>query len=335
MGNTENNNITLADVADAMGVSKTTVSRVISGKGRIGKETRQRVMEYIEKSGYKPNVIAKGLAKSKTYNIAILLPTDCNISELPFFQSCTYGVCDAAAKRDYDVLVVYQNAEPGETLARMIDNHKIDGILVARTLVKDRTADYIKSRKIPLVAIGSSQDEELVQVDNDHLGACRELTASILAQGFRRIALVGGNPDHVVTRTRYRGFAEAFRDADMPVAADMVFLNVEREEQMDEVVESILAKHAEYIVCMDDMLCSRVLECLKQKEVTVPGQIRVASFYSSLLIQGSGYEIADIQFDVVELGRTACNVLLDMIEGKKVQTRRLLGYQTRIKKITK
>ena len=58
-------NITIADVAEALGVSKTTVSRAISGKGRIGKETRERVLAYIEENNYKPSIIAKGLAQSK------------------------------------------------------------------------------------------------------------------------------------------------------------------------------------------------------------------------------------------------------------------------------
>lgn len=65
MGNEEKKNITIADVAEALGVSKTTVSRAISGKGRIGQETRDRVLKYIEEHDYKPNVIAKGLAQSK------------------------------------------------------------------------------------------------------------------------------------------------------------------------------------------------------------------------------------------------------------------------------
>ena len=67
-------NITIADVAEALGVSKTTVSRAISGKGRIGRETRERVLAYIEEHDYKPNVIAKGLAQSKTYNICVVMP---------------------------------------------------------------------------------------------------------------------------------------------------------------------------------------------------------------------------------------------------------------------
>ena len=60
------NNITISDVAEALGVSKTTVSRAISGKGRIGAATRKRVLEYIQEHDYKPNVIARGLAQSKT-----------------------------------------------------------------------------------------------------------------------------------------------------------------------------------------------------------------------------------------------------------------------------
>ena len=62
----DNRKITIADVAEALSVSKTTVSRAISGKGRISEETRARVLEYIEQNDYKPNVIAKGLAQQKT-----------------------------------------------------------------------------------------------------------------------------------------------------------------------------------------------------------------------------------------------------------------------------
>ena len=79
--------ITISDVAEALQVSKTTVSRAISGKGRIGEATRQKVLEYIEANDYKPNVIAKGLAQQKTYNIALAIPGDCNLVDMPFFQN--------------------------------------------------------------------------------------------------------------------------------------------------------------------------------------------------------------------------------------------------------
>ena len=68
------NVITISDVAEALGVSKTTVSRAISGKGRIGEATRQKVLAYIEEHDYKPNVIARGLAQSKTFNLCVVMP---------------------------------------------------------------------------------------------------------------------------------------------------------------------------------------------------------------------------------------------------------------------
>ena len=64
--------ITIDDVARALGISKTTVSRAISGKGRVGDDTRLRVLEYIEEHNYRPNLMARALAQQKTYNIGVI-----------------------------------------------------------------------------------------------------------------------------------------------------------------------------------------------------------------------------------------------------------------------
>ena len=91
-----NKNITITDVAEALGVSKTTVSRAISGKGRIGEETKQKVLAYIEENNYTPNVIAKSLAQSKTYNIGVVLPGNYALMDLPFFQEALLGIQEIA-----------------------------------------------------------------------------------------------------------------------------------------------------------------------------------------------------------------------------------------------
>lgn len=330
-----NDKITIADVAEALGVSKTTVSRAISGKGRIGEETKHRVLQYIERSGYQPNVIAKSLAQSKTYNIAMLQPVGCNIAELPFFQNCMYGVCRAAVARDYDVLVLYQNGDARETLERIISNHKVDGILISRTLMSDETVEYANSRHIPLVAIGSAPDEELIQVDNDHLSACRELTEYLLLRGAKRMALIGGNRQHVVTRTRYQGFAEAFHKADIPIRAELVYLDVDEKSSIEDIVDDMMEKKADCIVCMDDMICSRVLECLERRRVLVPEQMQLASFYNSLLIGNRVPQVTTLNFDAAKLGVTACDTLLDLIEGKNVKKKQLLPYFISVKESTK
>lgn len=96
----EERNLTIADIAQELGVSKTTVSRAISGKGRIGEGTRNRVLQYIEAHNYSPNVMAKGLAQKKTYNLGMTLPGDYNIEELPFFQKCMLGISARRWRRD-------------------------------------------------------------------------------------------------------------------------------------------------------------------------------------------------------------------------------------------
>ena len=88
--------MTIDDIAEALGVSKTTVSRAISGKGRISAATTARIRDYIEQHNYKPNVVARGLAQQRTYNIGVVCPMDYEIFDLPFF-TCPFPKRDRPA----------------------------------------------------------------------------------------------------------------------------------------------------------------------------------------------------------------------------------------------
>ena len=156
MGNEEKKNITIADVAEALGVSKTTVSRAISGKGRIGQETRDRVLKYIEEHDYKPNVIAKGLAQSKTYNLCVVMPGEYDVVDLTFFQECLFGIQEIAGIMEYDILLSICKNNDISSLERIISNRKVDGVILMRTFVEDRQIEYLQEKKVPFVTIGSS-----------------------------------------------------------------------------------------------------------------------------------------------------------------------------------
>ncbi len=330
----ESKKITIADVAEALGVSKTTVSRAISGKGRIGEETRRRVMEYIEVNGYKPNVIAKGLAQSKTYNIAMLLPSDCGLEELPFFQDCMVGVCETASEREYDVLVVYGSGRQTKKLERILFNHKIDGILLTGTYKWEEAEKLIKEYGIPAVAVGASVDETTVQVVHDHRRACCELTKTLLAEGAKTIGLIGGNNLHVITKSCYQGFSDAFHDMSDLWKPELIYLDVESAQTIDGIVDEMLQKGTDCIICMNDIICGRVLQQLQKERIKVPEQIKVASFYQSLLKKHIP-KVTTLEFDAKALGVSACNILLDMIEGKQVKKKSILPYKICIKETTK
>ncbi len=326
---TEEKKLTIADVAAHLGISKTTVSRAISGKGRVSEETRRRVQLYIDQMDYKPNVIAKGLAQSKTFNIAVLLPSDCDTQELPFFQNCMCGICEAAARRDYDVLAVYTTAGGIGGLERIISNHKVDGVVLTRTLVEDAAAEYLKKRKIPVIAVGSSTDMTLIQVDHDHRSACRELTQHLLAQGIRRVGLIGGNESHMVTRNRYEGFADAFRMSGLPIDMNLVYFGMEKTQEIEQAVDELLEKKAECMVCMDDMICNHVIQKLRETGANLLNSIKVVSFYGGVSGSLLASQVETVEFDAKKLGSVTCNTLLDVIDGRQIAVRQLLPYKLR------
>lgn len=83
----KNSNLTIKDVARALNMSTTTVSRALSGKGRIGEDTARRVREYIQEHNYVPNAIAQSLAAQKTYNIEVIVPELDAMDSHAFFRS--------------------------------------------------------------------------------------------------------------------------------------------------------------------------------------------------------------------------------------------------------
>lgn len=327
--------MTIGDIARELGVSKTTVSRAISGKGRIGEETRNRVLAYIEAHHYSPNVIAKGLAQNKTYNLGMVLPGDYNIEELPFFQKCMLGISRAASEAGYDVLVSMVTPDHIAQLERAVTNRKVDGVILTRTLADDEPMRYLAENSVPFVAIGSTNDIQAVQIDNDHRNACRELTGALLDRGVRKIALIGGSENYIVTQNRLQGFMDAFEKRAGWDGERQVFLNVGGSKEVEEITETLLTNRVECIVCMDDFLCGCVLNALQQRHIAVPEQIQVVSFYDSSILANRIPAVTSIRFDVEELGRKACELLLRMLDGEETKRRTLLGYEVCMRESTK
>jgi len=330
----KNKKLTISDIANALGVSKTTVSRSLSGKGRIGNETKERVLEYIKEHDYKPNVMAKGLAQSKTYNLCVVYPTDCATNELSFFQNCLIGIVQRAAKEQYDILIAMVSNTDISQLKRIIENHKVDGAIIMRTLTEDFSVKYLKQNDIPFVTIGSTAEEGVVQVDNDNLAACRGLTMLLLSEGFDKIALIGGNTQHVVTQNRCQGFQEAFEKWGKKVDERLIYSDMNDVIDIERSVEDALSKQVECIIAMDDDICKKILEKLKRDNVEVPRKVKVASFYFSSELNNFTPAITSLKFDVPELGTAACNTLFAILEGKDVQRKTILGYEVVLKEST-
>lgn len=326
--------ITIGDIAEELGLSKTTISRAISGKGRIGADTKQKVQDYIRERNYKPNVIAKGLAQSKTYNIGVILPADANLIEIPFFQSCLMGICEAAAGLDYDVVVTTVTEDDITLLKRLIDNQKVDGIVLTRSLVNDMPVKYLKDTGMPVVLIGSNEDDSILQIDSNHIAGCCELTSILLKSGCEHMALLAGNQNHIVNRNRLEGFLKAHRDLNMVVEDSMIFRDMTNNIVIQKAVSQIIDRGVDCIVCSDDFICSRALAKLEEMNWPIPQKVKVASFYNSAQLESHNPPITALSIDVKELGITAGKHLIQMIAGETVDHKSLINYEIVLKRST-
>lgn len=335
MADGERHIYTIDEIAKELGVSKTTVSRAISGKGRISAETRARVRSYIETHDYRPNVTAKGLAQNKSYNLGLVLPSDYTIGDLPFFQRCMSGVCEMAASEDYDVVLSVVSGQDVSHLRRILRNRKVDGVISVRALEDDPVAALAREEGVPFAVVGSCGVPDILQVDNDQRAACRELTGILLMRGVRRIGLVMGSMKHLVNQNRLRGFLDAHQAMQIPVGQDCVCLNQAGDLQVGKTVEELLARGCDCIAAADDGLCRLVLLKLRELGAEVPSRVRVASFYDSALLAQNRPPVTALQFDAQELGRAACRLLLDEIAGKQPESRLNLSYQVVLRDSTK
>lgn len=327
--------ITIADIAKELGVSKTTVSRAISGKGRISKDTVTRVWQCIEKYNYKPNSIAKSLAKSKTYNIGVAFPADADVRNTPFFQVCLLGVCEVAAAFDYDVVVTTVKETDINLLKNLVEHNKVDGVVLTRNLANDIAVSYLKQVGIPFVMVGSTDDDTIIQIDNDHTEACEKLVSLLIADGVGSIAMIAGDRKHMVNRHRCEGYFNALSNNGITVNPDLVFYDCASPVFVEQAVHSILRYKAECIVCTDDVICGRVLSILREEGYLVPTDIKVASFYDSTYMKSNNPPITAIEFNAEELGNIAGKRLIGLIEGDSNMTKTLLDYEIHLRRSTK
>ena len=129
--------IDISQMAEDLGVSKTTVSRALSGNGRVSEATRARVVQYAKEKNYVPNMLARGLVTQQSYNISLVFSRQFGNLAAPFLRKTVSAVYDIAARNDYDVLMTMVSEQETSPMQRLLVNRKIDGVILARTLERD------------------------------------------------------------------------------------------------------------------------------------------------------------------------------------------------------
>ncbi|MCL2653758.1 MAG: LacI family transcriptional regulator [Propionibacteriaceae bacterium] len=310
------------EVALALGISKGTVSRAITGNGRIAPATRQMVLDYMAAHNFHPNTIAQSLSHRKTMNLAFTVPDDRDLIQLPFFLQCLVGARTAAHPNGYDILVVNNTVSDVD---RVVASQKVDGVIVSRNLVGSPMLDHLEKTGLPFVLIGTTPQRSVLQVDHDHRAACRELTGMLLELWQGKPGLIAGARSHMVSRARARGFQDAAGDA--PIVWGAV-----DEKSVLAAFTQLRERGVDLFFCEDDMICGHLENNLQAGRLGVDGHdVRVASFYDSPMLEALTPEVPVVHIDALELGARACEMVLARIAGHE-QNNVLLQYEIKTRR---
>lgn len=325
---------TLDKIAKELGLSKTTVSRAISGKGRISEETRAKVNAFIKEINYRPSAVARSLAASRTFNVGLVFPADSALGEMPYFQTLMTGVCDRAMEYEYDVLIILADNDGISALKHAVRNKKIDAVMVSRCEQDSKVINFLKDAAIPYIVVGDPMEPGVPFIDHDNEGAATRMIETLIDKGITRMALIGGGENINVTHSRLAGFRQGFINRGMKADENQIYLNMHKSDRMDKVLKTAIAEGAECIVCMDDMLCNSVLNCLHNDGLSVPEDIKLCSFYDSNLLSTSKPSITSLYFDAKKLGAEGLSMLMRNLDGEDVTNLTLSDFNIQMRDST-
>lgn len=328
------NKVNVSQIAKELGISVSTVSRAISGNGRISPMTKKRVQEYLATKELVPNTREKHYTDVTTRMIAVVLPGEENFASMPYFLNIFLSVYDYFSIRGYQVCLIKITPTDISNLVKAVEEHVMDGVILTRTVENNDEIVYLQKMGVPFVVIGPYNDPAVLRVDTDNENACCEITNSILHKGLNHIAVMCAEREHKINKIRFNGIIRAHVESHMLLDRDFVFYDTDLPNVAEMAIENAMAGHVDCIICMDDNLCMGILRLLRKKGIDVPRDIKVASLHNSTLLDGWYPPISCISFDVDELGREASRLLyVYLTEGKKLPLS-ILGYEMKMKDST-
>ena len=327
--------ISVTEIAKALEVSPTTVSRALSGRGRVSEKTKKSIEEYIANNGGAANVRTSKYTDKKTMNIGVCLPAEEDYAELPFFTKLLMTLYDFFSVRGYNIILLKTGQWNITALTNAVKRHVVDGVVLTRVFENGLDVRYLKEKGVPFVVTGSCNDPDVYQIDVDQRSACRELTSILFKMGIRKTALMSANFSQGVIQLRMNGYKDALQENDMPIERKFLIENAADINVMEKAVMDILRNCLECIICTDDGICISVLNYLKELGVRVPEDIRIASFYNSPILEEQRSEITSIDFDIYEWGKLAGLMLEKQLLGEPCEKKQTLGYKMLLKESTR
>ena len=320
------------DIAHRAGVSQATVSRALRDSPLVNVQTREKVKRIARELNYHVDRAAAGLRSQLSHTLAVLLfedPTSDDSQINPFFLSMLGNIARAAARRNYDVLLSFQQLSDDWHLKYPLSN-RADGIILLGygdySGFADKVDQLIKANTSFTVwgATGPELKDRTIGCDN--VKGAFEATSHLLRLGRKNIAFFGGTSDNCPElKQRYDGYCKALKSAGLNADPGLQFDTDYQETSGAWATEELLksGKKFDAIFAASDLLAIGTIKRLRAAGVKVPIDVSVVGFDDIPAASYFNPSLTTVQQNTVIASKHLVNQVIRMIEGKKPKPKRL------------
>jgi LacI family transcriptional regulator len=313
---------TIKDIAKALGVSTSTVSRALKGSYEIGAETKKMVQEYAQKVNYRPNPIAQSLKDQKSHSIGVVV---CEVAN-DYFSQAINGIESIAYNLGYHVIITQTHELfDRETLnvQHLLSRH-VDGLLVSLSAQTTDTAQYkyLHDKGFPIVFFDRvAADIDTHKVIANNFKASFDATELLIKSGFKKIAHLASSQNLSITQERLSGFKAALQKYDIDFNPGYL-KHCEQAgtvtEEIETAVKELLAmdNRPDAIFIAADKLTISCVSILKKHGIKVPDDIAIAGFTNSDVVELFDPPLTVIRQPAFKIGQIATELLIKTIESK-------------------
>ena len=311
--------ITLKDIAKALNLSPSTVSRAMNNNPAISEETRKLVHKYAEEHKYKLNTLALQLRTNRNNTIGVIVPEIVHF----FFSSVLEGIQKEAESENYNILICHSNENYNKevkSVETLIDA-RVSGILVSQSKNTNQYDHFqeILDNDIYLaffdrICTGINTDKVVV---DDYTGAFNAVDY-LAKTGCRRIAFLTSKSQMPIASNRRMGYEDALRKNKLNVEKSLIYV-CDTRDLVYEVIPKILDEQEvpDAFFCINDEVAAYCLQIVKSFGYRVPDDISICGFTNGYITEVTDPGITTVDQHGHEMGRQAAKLLINRIEGKE------------------
>lgn len=320
------------DIAHRAGVSQATVSRALRDSPLVNPETREKIKKIARELNYQVDRTAAGLRSQQSNTLAILLfedPTTDDSQINPFFLSMLGNITRAAARRNYDVLVSFQQLSDDWHIKYQVSN-RADGIILLGYGDYSGFADKVKklnNAKAHFVvwgATGPGLEGQTIGCDNR--SGAYDATSHLIKLGRKNIAFLGGTTKNSPEfRHRYKGYCDALHSAGLKADADLQFDANSQETSGASATDALLesGKPFDAIFTASDLIAIGAIRRLRKRGYKVPADVSVVGFDNIPAASYFSPSLTTVHQDTIAAGEQLVSQLIGIIKGEQRESQLL------------